>query len=159
LKADSIEAAGKTLLPGLIDVHVHLGAPGGFVRDFKQIQTEHLPERALVQYLYSGVTTVKSVGDTIDFSIATRKRSADGDLLGSEFFICGPLFTTEGGHGTEYFSFLDGPAKAQAIAQFVRTPKSVDEARQQVRDLKTAGVDGVKAVLEAGRTGMLFERM
>ena len=28
LRADVIEAAGKTLLPGLIDVHVHLGAPG-----------------------------------------------------------------------------------------------------------------------------------
>lgn len=159
LKADSIEAAGKTLLPGLIDVHVHLGAPGGFVRDFKQIQAEHLAERALVQYLYSGVTTVKSVGDTIDFSLAARQRTADGDLLGAELVICGPLFTTEGGHGTEYFSFLDGPAKAQAIAQFVRTPKSVDEGRQQVRDLRAAGFDGIKAVLEAGRTGMLFERM
>ena len=159
LKADAIEAAGKTLLPGLIDVHVHLGAPGAFVRDFKAIQAEHLPERALVQYLYSGVTTVKSVGDTIDFSVSARKRSADGDLLGAELVICGPLFTTEGGHGTEYFSFLEGPAKAQAIAQFVRTPKSADEARQQVREWKAAGFDGVKAVLEAGRTGMLFERM
>ncbi len=29
LRADAIEAAGKTLLPGLIDVHVHLGSPGG----------------------------------------------------------------------------------------------------------------------------------
>src|SRR5581483_8017475 len=60
LKAEAVEAAGKTVLPGLIDVHVHLGAPGAFVRDFKSIQGEHLPERALVQYLYSGVTTVKS---------------------------------------------------------------------------------------------------
>ncbi|MEA2922745.1 MAG: hypothetical protein QOF07_2710, partial [Bradyrhizobium sp.] len=33
LKAEAIEAAGKTLLPGLIDVHVHLGASGGFYDD------------------------------------------------------------------------------------------------------------------------------
>ncbi len=159
LKAEAIEAAGKTVLPGLIDVHVHLGAPGAFVRDFKTIQHEHLPERALAQYLYSGVTTVKSVGDPLQFSIDARRRTAEGDLLGAELAICGPLFTTEGGHGTEYFSFLEGPAKAQALAEFVRTPKTPDEARQQVRDLKTAGVDGIKAVLETGRTGMLFERM
>jgi len=159
LKADIVEAAGKTVLPGLIDVHVHLGAPGAIVKDFKTIQGEHLPERALAQYLYSGVTTVKSVGDALEFSLKARAHAADGELLGAELIICGPLFTTEGGHGTEYFTFLDGAAKAQAIAAFVRTPKTVDEARQQVRDLKTAGVDGIKAVLEAGRTGMLFERM
>jgi imidazolonepropionase-like amidohydrolase/ABC-type multidrug transport system permease subunit len=159
LHAEPVEAAGKTVLPGLIDVHVHLGAPGVFIRDFKSMQTEHLPERALAQYLYSGVTTVKSVGDPLQFSLDTRKRTSDGELLGAELFICGPLFTTEGGHGTEYFSFLEGPAKAQAAAEFVRTPKTADEARQQVRDLKHAGVDGIKAVLEAGRTGMLFERM
>src|SRR4029453_13407933 len=29
LKAELVEAAGKTVLPGLIDVHVHLGSPGG----------------------------------------------------------------------------------------------------------------------------------
>jgi len=159
MRAEAVEAAGKTVLPGLIDVHVHLGAPGAFVRDYKTIQKEHLPQRALAQYLYSGVTMVKSVGDPLEFSLTTRRHTADGELLGAELVICGPLFTTEGGHGTEYFSFLDGPAKASAIAEFVRTPKTADEARQQVRDLKQAGVDGVKAVLESGRTGMLFERM
>ncbi len=44
-------------------------------------------------------------------------------------------------------------------AQFVRTPKSPDQARAQVRELKAAGVDAIKAVLETGRTGMLFARM
>ena len=80
-------------------------------------------------------------------------------LLGSEFLTSGPLFTTEGGHGTEYFSWLSGVQKAQALEQFVRVPKSVDEARQQVRDLHVKGVDAIKAVLESGRTGRLFERM
>jgi imidazolonepropionase-like amidohydrolase len=102
---------------------------------------------------------VKSAGDTLDASIALRKRVADGDLLGAELYVSGPLFTTEGGHGTEYFSWLEGPAKAAMIEQFVRTPTSPDQAREQVRQLKTAGVDAIKAVLETGRTGMLFARM
>ena len=29
LKAEAVDAAGKTLMPGLIDIHVHLGNPGG----------------------------------------------------------------------------------------------------------------------------------
>jgi imidazolonepropionase-like amidohydrolase/ABC-type multidrug transport system permease subunit len=159
LKAEVIEASGKTVMPGLIDVHVHVGAPGGSFADARDFASEHIAERALAQYLYSGITTVKSVGDQLDSSLALRKRVADGDLLGAELVVSGPLFTTEGGHGTEYFSWLDGPAKAAALEQFVRTPKSADEARRQVRELKAAGVDAVKAVLESGRTGMLFARM
>ena len=38
LNADAIEAAGKTILPGLIDVHVHLGAPGGFLRRLQRLR-------------------------------------------------------------------------------------------------------------------------
>ena len=30
LKAEPVDAAGKTLIPGLIDVHAHLGSPGGY---------------------------------------------------------------------------------------------------------------------------------
>jgi imidazolonepropionase-like amidohydrolase len=138
---------------------VHIGAPGGIYADPKAFATEHIAERGLAQYLYSGVTTVKSTGDPLDSSIALRQRIADGDLLGAELFVSGPLFTTEGGHGTEYFSWLEGPAKAAAQEQFVRTPKSPDQARAQVRELKAAGVDAIKAVLETGRTGMLFARM
>jgi imidazolonepropionase-like amidohydrolase/ABC-type multidrug transport system permease subunit len=159
LKAEVVEASGKTILPGLIDAHVHLGAPGGIYADAKDFAAEPIAERALAQYLYSGVTTVKSTGDTLDGSIALRQRTGDGDLLGAELVVSGPLFTTEGGHGTEYFSWLEGPAKAAAQDQFVRTPKSPDQARDEVRQLKTAGVDAIKAVLETGRTGMLFARM
>jgi imidazolonepropionase-like amidohydrolase/ABC-type multidrug transport system permease subunit len=159
LKAEAVEASGKTVLPGLIDVHVHIGAPGGFYSDPKDFMTEHVSERGLAQYLYSGVTTVKSTGDLLDTSIALRKRVSDGDFLGSELYVSGPLFTTEGGHGTEYFSWMEGPAKAAAEEQFVRTPKTADQAREQVRQLKTQGVDAIKAVLESGRTGMLFARM
>src|SRR4029077_3914386 len=137
LKADVVEASGKTVMPGLIDVHVHSGAPGGAYADPKDSASEHVAERGLAQYLYSGVTTVKSTGDQLDASLTLRKRIADGDLLGAELVVSGPLFTTEGGHGTEYFSWLEGPAKAAAVEQFVRTPANPDQAREQVRQLKT----------------------
>jgi imidazolonepropionase-like amidohydrolase/ABC-type multidrug transport system permease subunit len=159
VKADAIEANGKTLMPGLIDVHVHLGAPGGIYADFNDMQKEHSQERALVQYAYSGVTTVKSVGDLLDGSLELRRRTEVGDFLGAELRVSGPLFTAEGGHGTEYFTWLEGPQKAQALEQFVRIPKTTEEASRMVRDLKERGVDAIKAVLETGRTGRLYERM
>jgi len=159
LKVDTVEGSGKTVLPGLIDVHVHLGAPGGAYSDPKEYSAEDNEGRALLQYLYCGVTAVRSTGDFLDHSLALRKRVADGEIQAAQLFLTGPLFTTAGGHGTEYLSWLPAPARAAAEAQFVRTPKSPEEAQQQVRELKSAGVDGIKAVLETGRTGMLFARM
>ena len=51
------------------------------------------------------------------------------------------MFTTEAGHGTEYFEDLPEALKGMARQQSLRLPKNPDEARQQVRELKQAGVD------------------
>lgn len=158
VNAEVEEAAGKTILPGLIDVHVHLGAPGGFV-DWKSYAAEQGMERELAAYLYSGVTAVRSTGDVLDGSLKLRARVNSGELLGAEFFACGPLFTAKGGHGTEYFKGMPDQARQMLEQQFVRIPTSPAEARQQVDDLKKAGVDGLKAVLEAGAAPHLFNRL
>src|SRR4030081_2866421 len=59
LNAEPIDAAGKTVLPGLIDVHVHLGTSGGFPADFLKYDPSKAAERALESYLYCGVTAVR----------------------------------------------------------------------------------------------------
>jgi ABC-2 type transport system permease protein len=126
LKADVIEAAGKTLLPGLIDVHVHLGATGGaYPRDYNPDKA--IP-RELAAYLYSGVTAVKSAGDSLNVSLKARALTASGERLGAELFVCGPLFTAPGGHGTEYVKFLPPNIRDKALAQMVRLPASPEEA-------------------------------
>jgi imidazolonepropionase-like amidohydrolase/ABC-type multidrug transport system permease subunit len=158
--AEPIEAVGKTVLPGLIDVHVHAGTLGGVYSDPADYPSpDEMPARSLAQYLYSGVTAVKSVADPLETSIDVRDRIARAEFLGAEFFICGPAFTAEGGHGTEYFRDLPPTVRTILEAQTVRAPKNPAEARQQVRALKAARVDGLKAILEAGRTGLLFERL
>ena len=159
VRAEAVEAAGKTVLPGLIDVHVHLGSPGGVYADPRDYASPDVMPRALAQYLYAGVTTVKSVGDALDQSIEIRDRIAHGEILGAELFVSGPMFTAEGGHGTEYAQFLPANFRAAFQAQIARTPKSADEARRYVRELKAARVDGLKAILEAGFPGRLFERL
>ena len=159
LKADVIEAAGKTLLPGLIDVHVHLGATGGSYDSPAAYDPSNDMRRKLAAYLYSGVTAVRSVGDFLDKSLEARAAMASGERLGAELFACGPMFTAEGGHGTEYIQYMPEFLRAQAREQMVRIPKSTDEARQQVRALKQAGADCVKAILEAGWPGRPFPRL
>jgi imidazolonepropionase-like amidohydrolase/ABC-type multidrug transport system permease subunit len=145
LKADSIDASGKTVLPGLIDVHVHLGAPGGVpasdmqatnpAKDEKEWTPDNAYRRALAAYLFSGVTAVRSVGDSVDGGRRAADDIASGERLGAELFACGPLFTTEGGHGTEYAQSMPEPQRAALKVQ------------------------GLKVVIEAGAAGMLFSRI
>ncbi len=152
LKAETVEAAGKTILPGLIDVHVHLGAPGGFSAEMKY-GDEKVMRRALAAYLYSGVTTVRSVGDLLDNILKLRSSVSTGEILGSDLTTCGPLFTAAGGHGTEFFKGVPANVRANLEKQSLRIPASGDEARQQVDELKKQGVDCIKAILEAGAEG------
>jgi imidazolonepropionase-like amidohydrolase len=159
LGADLIEAAGKTVLPGLIDVHVHLGAPGGAVENPREYDYEKGMERALSAYLYSGVTAVRSAGDFTDATLKLRARVNGGEFSGAELFMVGPLFTAEKGHGTEIFRDAPELVRAMSRQQFTRLPKTADEAREQVRQLKAGGVDAIKVVLEAGVPGLLFQRM
>jgi imidazolonepropionase-like amidohydrolase len=82
-----------------------------------------------------------------------------GEQLGSELATCGPLFTAPGGHGTEYFKDIPQSARASLVAQALRLPGSADEARQQVDALKKQNIDCIKAILEAGAGGQVFNRM
>jgi imidazolonepropionase-like amidohydrolase len=159
LDAEPLEAAGKTLLPGLIDVHAHLGATGGFYDDWSKFDPKKAVERALKAYLYCGVTAVRSAADTVDTMLDVRRPFATGEKLGADLLLCGPIFTAEGGHGTQFAKFLPEPMRPAHNAQFVRLPKSAEEARQQVDELAANGVDAIKGVLESGSEGMPFNRM
>ncbi len=150
LNADVIDAAGKTLIPGLIDMHVHIGAPGGVYRDPSKYADPNAANRRLAAYLYSGITAVRSTGDWLNQSLELRSEISSGKYLGAQFFACGPLFTAPGGHPTELLKVLPEGLRKEGEEQFLRLPKSQDEARKQVDDLKKAGVDCIKAVLEPG---------
>jgi len=148
--AEAVEASGKTVLPGLIDVHIHLGSPAGFYADMTPYDLETNMTRALAAYLYSGVTTVRSVGDGLDTILKVRSTINSGERLGAQLFTCGPVFTAVGGHGTEYFKQLPPGIRDTAVKQFTRIPGSPDEAGQPVDELKQQGVDCIKAILETG---------
>ncbi len=150
--ADVIDLRGYTLLPGLIDLHVHLGFPdtGGrrgllsmpkLVADAVRFAPDQ--RRALLRH---GVTTVRSVGDERAWITDLRRRIADGSLEGPRVFAAGPVFTTSNGHPVATFG-IDAQSEA------VRVPGSPAAARSAVRDLAASDepVDLIKVVQERGR--------
>jgi imidazolonepropionase-like amidohydrolase/ABC-type multidrug transport system permease subunit len=150
--ADVVDAAGKTLMPGMIDMHVHIGAPGGVYQDQKQYMDPHAELRRLAAYLYSGITAVRSTGDFLDQSLELRQQIASARYDGAEIFVSGPLFTAKGGHPEELIKNFPEAMRGEAMHQFLREPNTEAEARAQVDALKKAGVDSIKAVLEAGNS-------
>src|ERR1035438_9142326 len=102
---------------------------------------------------------IRSVGDGLDSVLKMRSTVNGGEVLGAELSTCGPLFTTPGGHGTEYFKDLPANVRANIEKQFTRLPSSADQARQQVDELKKQGVDCIKAILESGAGGQVYNRL
>jgi cytosine/adenosine deaminase-related metal-dependent hydrolase len=71
--AHVIDARGKTVVPGLIDLHAHL-----------------FGEATLALYLAAGVTTVKDVGNTLEEVLRLRAAEAAG-AVSPRIHACGPL--------------------------------------------------------------------
>ena len=100
--ADVVDGRGKTLLPGLIDAHVHLWNPD-----------------ILRQTPVFGVTAMVDMFTSVKFMQATKKaQEGAGPHPGA--FIVSPmtLVTAPGGHGTEYglkIPTLESAAQAQAF--------------------------------------------
>jgi hypothetical protein len=134
LRADSIEAAGKTLLPGLIDVHVRLGSLGFPATDPQAYQNQDANfDRELAAYLFSGVTAVNSVGDQPDMVQKHRGTNASGERLGAELFS------------------IDPPAAVVDAIEHGALRGSIPQ--EQIAKMKTsgAGYDPMLAAVEATR--------
>jgi imidazolonepropionase-like amidohydrolase len=93
------ELAGATLLPGLIDAHVHLcGDSGPHALDhFPELSDDELDaivERSMAQQLAGGVTAVRDLGDA-RWAVVDRHRGRDD---GPTVVAAGPPITCPGGH-------------------------------------------------------------
>jgi len=86
LNAEAVEASGKTVLPGLIDLRVTLAASGG-LEDDPAPNNEKAIRRALMAYLYCGVTAVRSAGDPPERIAGPAAEARSGVRLGAEVFV------------------------------------------------------------------------
>lgn len=102
--AQVIDGKGKFLIPGLIDVHIHLR--GGGNRASEQPITpeqERNGVRALHTYLYAGVTTVFDAGNQGSFIFALREKARAGAIVSPRILATGGTVTSPGGHGGPFY--------------------------------------------------------
>jgi hypothetical protein len=84
--AKRIDGGGKTALPGLADMHVHLlGGTNGVGLDILGYQ------KYLNALLYAGVTTVMDTGNVPPFILQLRGEVRAGRVLGPRIYCVGPL--------------------------------------------------------------------
>ena len=147
---EEIDLQGKYILPGLINMHVHLagnGKPQKKQRDnealVKKIMSNGLTKAIAYNMvcgfakdeLYSGVTTIRTVGGLGDFDTRLRDDIAAGKKPGPRILAANEGISVPGGH----------MAGSVAIAA-----DSVEEALQHLETSKAQKVDLVKLMITGG---------
>ena len=100
--AKVLDLQGHTILPGLIDMHVHLTSGGGY-HGYERLKLTD-ERRAILgvvhakQTLMAGFTTVRNVGAGSFGDVALRDAINDGDIPGPRMLVSGPPIGITGGH-------------------------------------------------------------
>ncbi|MCE5263061.1 MAG: amidohydrolase family protein, partial [Deltaproteobacteria bacterium] len=147
-RAKVIDLGGATLMPGLIDCHVHCGG----VVDY-QLKEGEVPfggREATDNYagvrkhaIENGVTTVRSMADFFPDIVQVRDEINSGKLQGPRFVCAGPFFTAPGGHpGYTIWGGIQ-----HIVDHGLRQVSEPDAAREEVKKLVDGGVDFIKTGL------------
>ena len=139
--AKVIEAAGKTVMPGLVDLHTHLT-----YADPRDPEEEALSEpdavlrgvERLRYFVESGITSIRDVGSMGDVAFRLKDWVARNRIPGPRVFAAGQLITSVSGHGAQGMGSHPSP---KAV---VRTVIGPDQWRNAVRDLFDRGADVIK---------------
>lgn len=153
-----IDLAGMTLMPGIIDTHVHLiDSAADTVDGSTGDASMSTIDRKLDAYLDHGVTTIKSMGDPLDEIIEIRESIRSGKLKGPRILAVGPMLTISGTGGFTAPAIYRPSNQSKVGTSEAIT--SLEEAIQTVRQLARKGVDAIHVDLsESGSSRpMLIE--
>ena len=134
--AKVIHAEGKWLLPGLMNLHVHLGLryPWESGEETEAALALRMAANAR-KALHAGVTTLRLVGEDSRADFALRNAIQRGDAEGPNIFTAGWPVIVTGGHGSKVDeTYNDGPYEFRKAA------------RKQIR----AGADWIKLLISGG---------
>jgi imidazolonepropionase-like amidohydrolase len=137
--AEVVDLGEATVLPGLIDAHVHLtldasGDPVGHLAGANDDTVLHRMRANARTCLMAGITTVRDLGDRDYLSLRLRDETAADPAAGPHLLAAGPPITPAGGHCW----FLGGQADGVAAL------------RATVRDHAERGVDVIKIMASGG---------
>lgn len=139
---DIVDARGGTLLPGLIDGHVHLllepdtDGPAAWDQALLDDDATLLLRGSVAsaRLLSAGVTTARDCGGRGGLPVRIRDAIAAGMLPGPRILASGPVITRTGGHGHRFGVVADDEAALQRVA----------------RELLNGGVDCLKVMATGG---------
>jgi imidazolonepropionase-like amidohydrolase len=143
-----VDLKGKTLLPGMMDMHVHLA--GNADDNFLAAQNDSIPRQTVKavgnasKTLLAGFTTVRDLGASGYSVIATRDGVNAGDIIGPRIWAVGHAISVTGGHCDDNFSAPEKRAKAQGVAD---GPWAV---RAKVRENIKYGANAIKICATGG---------
>ena len=137
--AEVIDLSGKTLLPGLIDAHVHCmldatGDPMANLMGESQAMSALKGARHLRATLEAGVTYIRDVGGMEHVDIDLRDAVAMGLITGPTMQVAAHVITMTGGHGHAIGREADG----------------VGEVARAAREQMKAGADLIKVIATGG---------
>ena len=150
--ARKIDLAGKTLMPGLIDCHVHVIAASANLGANALLPDSLIAAKSagiMRGMLMRGFTTVRDVGGAdIGLKIAVE----EGHFVGPRLVICGKALSQTGGH-TDYrgpFDERDGQYYTRRLGAMGRLCDGVDEVRRACRQEIKAGAEFIKIMANGG---------
>ncbi|MFD9572780.1 amidohydrolase family protein [Streptomyces sp. NPDC059982] len=145
-----LRAAGATVLPGLIDAHVHLLVTSLDLPSVASWTPGYLTVRALAEaerMLRRGFTTVRDVGGA-DHGMA--RALAEGLALGPRLVHGGKALSQTGGHGDLRPLGDDSAPCCENRPNFARIADGVDAVRAAARDEFRKGAAHLKVLLSGG---------
>ncbi|QIZ37789.1 amidohydrolase family protein [Saccharopolyspora sp. ASAGF58] len=137
---DDIDLGDCTMLPGLVDAHVHLVWNAGrvpheeVVLDSSQARTALRMAGRARTMLRSGVTTARDLGATDSLSIPVAEAIESGEIEGPTLVACGRAIAMTGGHAWQITAAADG----------------ADDIRRAVREEIKRGATAIKVMASGG---------
>src|SRR5436190_4215191 len=164
--ATVVDERGRTVMPGMTDVHVHLTQDSGLPWYAGYTQKYSAPYGATVGLTHAlemargGFTTVRDLGGDTGAVIAVRDAVAEGRFPGPRIKVSGAPLSIIGGHADAATALP--PELAAAINEAHLNPSvctGAAECQKVVRQLAAAGVDLIKimatgGVLDPGTRGL-----
>jgi imidazolonepropionase-like amidohydrolase len=147
----AVDVAGRTILPGLFDCHVHvLFSHLDFMRMAQTPYSYRYYEAALnlEATLRTGITSVRDAGGA---DLGVKQAVEDGLIRGPRLQISLAMLSQTGGHGDEW---MPNGSRLQLMPVTPGVPDSLvdgpDEMRRKVRELIRNGADVIKVATSGG---------